>query len=113
MDRSVRLGVQLAATSLMAGLTLACAPGGDVGGLPETKAGGGGGNPEGGGSSTDSGAPSGRDAAGLVGDAARPPSCAVSATGTSSCGASGESCCTSIEGPSGTYDPTYSFGDAG
>jgi sulfatase modifying factor 1 len=42
-----------------------------------------------------------------------PQSCAVSATGTSNCGASSESCCTSIEVPSGTYDRTYSFGDAG
>jgi len=102
----VRLGVQLAATSLMAQLTLACAPGGDVGGLPEAKEAGVAGSREGGASSTDSGAPSGRDAV-------EPPSCAFSATGTSSCGASGESCCTSIEVPSGTYDRTYSFGDAG
>ncbi len=42
-----------------------------------------------------------------------PQSCAVSAMGTSNCGASSESCCTSIEVPSGVYDRTYSFGDAG
>src|ERR1700690_3322462 len=95
MDRSVRLGVQLAATSLMAGLTLACAPGGDVGGLPEAKEGGGAGTREGGGSSTGSGAPSGRDAAGLVGDAGRVEMCEVAATrcagnGLETCGASGQ-----------------------
>ena len=37
----------------------------------------------------------------------RPPSCAVSAMGTTDCGASHEDCCVSPEVPGGTYDRTY------
>ncbi|MGA3119949.1 MAG: formylglycine-generating enzyme family protein [Polyangiaceae bacterium] len=42
-----------------------------------------------------------------------PPSCAVSAMGTTNCGASSESCCASVVAPSGTYDRTYTSGAGG
>jgi formylglycine-generating enzyme required for sulfatase activity len=41
------------------------------------------------------------------GPCVEPPSCAVSAKGTTDCGASHESCCVSPEVPGGTYDRTY------
>lgn len=42
-----------------------------------------------------------------------PPSCQVPAAGTTTCGASGESCCTSLGVPGGTYARTYTNGGAG
>jgi formylglycine-generating enzyme len=48
-----------------------------------------------------------------AGACVEPPSCAVSAAGTTNCGASSESCCTSLLVPSGTYDRTYTAGDGG
>jgi formylglycine-generating enzyme required for sulfatase activity len=46
-------------------------------------------------------------------DAGGPASCQTSGPGLTNCGASSESCCTSIEIPSGTYDRTYTNPDGG
>ena len=43
------------------------------------------------------------------GDAAAAPSCAPGGAGLTNCGAGSESCCTSLEVPSGTYFRTYGF----
>lgn len=42
-----------------------------------------------------------------------PPSCQTMGLGTSQCGPSGESCCTSLEVSGGTYYRTYANGDGG
>jgi len=42
-----------------------------------------------------------------------PKSCQVPATGTTQCGASGESCCTSLAVPAGTYSRTYTNDGSG
>src|SRR5450432_752290 len=59
-------------------------------------------------------------AAGILGGCASPssspsssPSCQVSAAGTTSCGAAGESCCTTLGVPGGTYARTYANSGSG
>jgi len=42
-----------------------------------------------------------------------PPSCARGGNGMTNCGAAGESCCTSLEVPGGTYNRTYSNDGSG
>lgn len=42
-----------------------------------------------------------------------PPSCAASGPGMTNCGASSESCCTSLEVAGGTYNRTYTVGGGG
>ncbi len=56
-----------------------------------------------------SGSSSGRDAGSNAGadSGSQPPSCAPGGPGLSNCGASGESCCTSLEVTGGTYYRTY------
>ncbi len=48
-----------------------------------------------------------------AGVCAEPPSCAAGAIGTTQCGASSESCCTSPPVPGGTYDRTYTNSGGG
>jgi formylglycine-generating enzyme required for sulfatase activity len=60
-------------------------------------------------SGADSGSSSSSDAGGTV-----PLSrCQVEGDGVTRCGASGESCCTSLEVPGGTYDRTYTSSGSG
>jgi formylglycine-generating enzyme required for sulfatase activity len=47
------------------------------------------------------------------GAATQPPSCAVSAMGTTNCGPSAESCCASLDVAAGTYDRTYTSSASG
>jgi formylglycine-generating enzyme required for sulfatase activity len=105
----VRSGAQFATIAFVAVWASACAPDENVE-EPAAVEGGAAESHESGSAIADGAGP--LDGAGdSVGDA--PPSCAVPGVGTSECGASGESCCASIEVPAGTYDRTYSFGDAG
>ena len=67
------------------------------------------------GSGSGSGSESGSSAASSSSSAnvVPPPSCAVADAGTSSCGATSESCCATAPVASGTFDRVYTRGDAG
>src|ERR1019366_8291755 len=56
-------------------------------------------------SGADAGSGSGVDSGSISGDSGTmgPPSCLAGGNGVTGCGASGESCCTSLEVPGGTY----------
>jgi formylglycine-generating enzyme required for sulfatase activity len=55
------------------------------------------------------------DAESISGDSGTmgPPSCQVGGSGVTTCGASGESCCTSLDVPGGTYYRTYASSGGG
>jgi formylglycine-generating enzyme required for sulfatase activity len=66
-------------------------------------------------SGADGGIDSGVDSGSISGDSGTmaPPSCQAAGNGVTSCGASGESCCTSLAVPGGTYYRTYASSGSG
>ncbi len=104
---------------------LACGSSGSAGGSGGSGGSGAGGSGSGGttassggsnaGGSNAGGAATGGDSAtgGSAGSGVAPPSCQSSGPGLTDCSPSGESCCTSLEVPGGTFERTYTNDGSG
>ena len=99
---------RIAAIGTLAAIAAACGPGQSAGVAPADGGGNGGVAP-----TSDGGGDSSTGPATDGGAAIEPPSCAVSAMGTTNCGTGGESCCASLDVPAGTYDRTYTASASG
>jgi sulfatase modifying factor 1 len=113
---------RVAAMGTLAAVAAACGPGAESAGVSLPDGGGDSGvsqTTDGGGDGGVSQTTDGGGDGGLLspadggGAATQPASCAMSAMGTTDCGAGRESCCVSLAVPAGTYDRTYTASASG